>query len=481
MNDTPIATLERPETSGRLRGLRSGAAEIDDAPVEVRGRLPGWLAGSLLLNGPAMWDLPGGSYRHWFDGHSMLHRIQLGEAPARYRSRFLLSEDYRASIALGRPALPGFGTPDPEGFWQRMRHFGKPRMTDNGAVVMARIGAEWVAQTETPLLTRFDPDSLETLGRVEFEDREKIHLMSAHSINDERGTYWNVGVELGPKCTYKLFRIVPGSRRREVVARWGVGKSGYLHGMAMTPRYAIVWEPALRAQPLGFIFSGNSYIDNFRWEPDSGSVIRAVDLADGTLRSWQVPPLMAFHAIQAFEDGDHLVLDLCTSEPGVFDALTLASLRSGTPFRVAHRAQRYRLEPGRADATGQPIGTGFDLPMVPGACWTRRRSKHAWAAGFDPAGQAPLMDRTVKVDLDTGSVLGTWQRPGAIQLEPLYVDRPGSPGGEEGVLLVPTLADGDAATVIGVIDPVTMQAHATLHLPQVVPFGFHAAWNPRSN
>jgi hypothetical protein len=42
-----------------------------------------------------------------------------------------------------------------------------------------------------------------------------------------------------------------------------------------------------------------------------------------------------------------------------------------------------------------------------------------------------------------------------------------------------TLADDHASSVIGVIgviDAATMQCLATLHAPQVIPFGFHAAW-----
>src|SRR5690349_5790796 len=73
---------------GRLRGFLSHAEEIDDAPMAVSGRLPDWLHGNLLLNGPALWDLPEGHYEHWFDGLAMLHRIQLDGGGAHYRSRF---------------------------------------------------------------------------------------------------------------------------------------------------------------------------------------------------------------------------------------------------------------------------------------------------------------------------------------------------------------------------------------------------------
>lgn len=464
---------------GRLRGLQEGVRELDDEPVRIEGALPHWLRGNLLLNGPAQWKLPHGGFGHWFDGHAMLHRVSLGLGEARYRSRFQQSDDFRASRAAGRPAYGGFAAPDPQHWWQRVRHLGKPRMTDNGAVVLARIGRDWVAHTETPLLTRFDPDTLETLGRYDFEDEEVIHLASAHAITDRRGVYWNVGVELGARCTYKLFCVQPGTRKRTIAAHWKVPRSGYLHGFALTPRHAVVWEPALKAQPLGFIFTGRSYIENFRWSPEDGGNIHVVTLGTGQVKTWAVPPFFAFHAIQAFDEGDSVILDLCTSRPDVVQALTLDRLRSGEPFTVPHEALRYRLEFTRSEAEPKRIGEHFDLPMVHGAYWTRRRARLAWAAGLDPDQDAPFFDRTVKVDLDAPGVLGTWQRPEAVHMEPLFVERPGSMDEEDGVLLVPTLSDSDSGSVIGVIDAATMQPMALLHLPQVVPFGFHAAWDAR--
>lgn len=478
----------------RLRGLQSTARELPDTPVEVRGQVPSWmLGGSLLLNGPALWDLPHGSYAHWFDGLAMLHRVRLapgevGGASASYRSRYLQTDDLRESLAARKPARAAFGTADPAGFFTRMRHLRHPNVTDNGAVVMARIGSQWVAQTETPLLTSFDPDTLATTGRIVYDDREVIHVMSAHGMTDAQGTYWNVGLELGPKCTYKLFKIVAGSRTREVVARCSVRQAGYLHAFAMTPTHAIVWQPAMRLNALKLAFSGKGFIDSFAWKGEAGSRIDAISLTDGSVRSWDVPAMTGFHAVQAWDEPSPdgrapatLVLDLCTTDgPEIFAALRMERLRAGQPVGVQHRVQRYRLEPGRSDAQPRPLvdGASVELPSVHGAYWGKKQSRHAWFAGFDPAGQAPMFDRTVKLDLEAGRIAGTWQREAAVQMEPLFVDRPGSTAEDDGVLLVPTLAEGDAGTVVGVIDPVSMRCLATLHLPQVVPFGFHAAWKP---
>ena len=86
---------------GRARGFLSGAREIDAAVVDTQGALPSWLAGTLLLNGPALWELPGGRLDHWFDGYAMWHALCIDGAGVRYRSRFCASESYRRSVTAG--------------------------------------------------------------------------------------------------------------------------------------------------------------------------------------------------------------------------------------------------------------------------------------------------------------------------------------------------------------------------------------------
>ena len=136
-----------------------------------------------------------------------------------------------------------------------------------------------------------------------------------------------------------------------------------------------------------------------------------------------------------------------------------------------------RLEPGRSQARVEPFGAAFELPQVHPARWGHARAGVAWGAGLDAGADSRFFDRTLRLDLQTGE-RRAWQRERAVQLEPLFVPRPGALAEDDGVLLVPTLADDDASTVIGVIDAASMQCLALLHAPQVIPFGFHAAWAP---
>lgn len=463
-----------PALPGRLRGFESGAREIEDADMRVEGRLPDWLEGRLLLNGPALWSLPQGSYEHWFDGLAMLHRVEFRAGRARYRSRFTRSEDYVRSLAAGKPAFGAFDTRNPMGFFKRMLHLTNPPITDNPAVVMSRIGDRWVANTETPHLTGFDPDTLATTGRVAFDDDVQMQLMSAHGRTDERGDYWNVGTQLGPQCTYKLVRIRAGSTRREVIGSIVVRRAGYTHAFAMTPTHAVIWETALRAMPLSFLFTGRGYIRNFRWEPGSGSRLHAMSLADGSVRSWDIAPMLGFHAIQAWQDGDDIVLEMPVfNDARVMEELRLDRLRQGQGPSVP-RLLRYRMKPGRKEAEVETFGAALELPQVHPRLDGKARASITWGASTDAA-RPVFFDRTVRLDLRSGE-RREWRRGEAVQLEPLFVPRPGSEVEDDGVLLVPTLADGDPATQLGVVDARSMQCVATLQAPQVVPFGFHAAW-----
>lgn len=463
-----MSVVPQPVAAGRQRGFLSGAREIDDAPLRRDGALPDWLRGSLLLNGPALWELPGGALAHWFDGFAMLHRLRIGADGVRYRSRFARSDAYTRSLAAGAPVYGEFGTSNPATLFARLKG---TQGTDNPAVVMSRHGDRWVAVTETPHLTYFDPDTLATGPRL---DIDGAHLMSAHGFTLPDGSYLNVGTTLGPKCTVALFRVPPGAQRATRLASVTVPKSGYTHGFALAPGHALVWECAMRAQPLAFRFSAHAYKDNFRWEPDSGSAIHAMPLDGGPVRSWRIPAMFAFHACQAYADGDDLVLEVVVyDDAGIFEELMLAPRRAGAPQRAVPRLVRYRLRPSADEAEPEATGVSFELPQVHPDRIGQGRARVAWGAANGPRGE--FLDRTVRVDLDTGAVT-TWQRVNATQLEPLFVPRPGGREDDDGVLLVPTLADADAASIIAVLDARSMDCLAQIHAPQVLPFGFHAAW-----
>lgn len=473
MDQTLDPAITTRAASGRWRGFEDGARELDDTKLAVSGALPHWLRGGLLLNGPALWQLPGGGLRHWFDGYAMLHRVAFdGRGGASYRSRFVASQAFRDSRAAGRPVSGEFGTPNPAGLLQRLKG---SRATDNPAVVMSRHGRRWFAVSETPYLTYFDPQTLATLERLDLHDRLGIELMSAHGFTLDDGSYLNVGVSFGRSCAYRVFRLPAESSEPQLVAEIAAAPPGYLHGFALASGHAIVWECSLRAQVLAMRFGAAAYKDHFRWQPASGAVLHAVPLAGGAVRSWRIPPLMAFHATQAWAEGDDLLVEIAAyADASIFDDLTLERRRAGEPLGSPPMLQRYRLQPGRDVAEPEPLGCSMELQQVHPAAVGHRRARVCFGIGASARGG--FGDHVLRLDLDRGTQQ-RWQRPAAMHLEPLFVPRPSGSADDDGVLLVPTLADDDAASRIVVLDAASMRELASVAAPQVLPFGFHAAFD----
>src|SRR5690606_3294377 len=176
---------------------------------------------------------------------------------------------------------------------------------------------------------------------------DTMHLMSAHGFTLPDGSYLNVGTELGPKCTIKLFRLAPGATRPEVIGRLKVPTAGYTHGFALAPSHALDWETALRANALTMRFGNRALRGNLRWDPERGSAIHAVAVDSGQVRNWRNSPIMAFHATQALADGPDLVLEIATYDGrDILDDLYLERRRADLPLRSVPRHVRYRLRDG---------------------------------------------------------------------------------------------------------------------------------------
>jgi len=160
----------------------------------------------------------------------------------------------------------------------------------------------------------------------------------------------------------------------------------------------------------------------------------------------------------------------------VFDDLRLERRRAGLPMRSLPRHVRYHLREGQAEARPEQIpGAAIELQQVHPHRTGKSRARVCWGAGWGERGE--FFDRTHRIDLDSGET-STWQRAGATQLEPMFVPRPGGTADDDGVLLVPTLSETDETTVVGVVDARSMACLAELRAPQIVPFGFHAAFSP---
>src|SRR3954451_10985193 len=161
-----MSTLTASTTDQRL-GFADQTEEVRVDALPVTGTVPAWLRGGLVRVTPAQMDFEHRTVTHWFDGLAMLNRFGFGDGSVSYASAFLDTAARREALASGGTSIAGFATDPCRSLFQRVQSVFNPDLTDNANVNLTRLGDEHIAMTETPIPVRFDPETLQTLGRDE--------------------------------------------------------------------------------------------------------------------------------------------------------------------------------------------------------------------------------------------------------------------------------------------------------------------------
>jgi carotenoid cleavage dioxygenase-like enzyme len=441
-------------------GLTNLDDEITVDELELEGELPQWLGGSLLRTGPARWDLGEQTVNHWFDGLAMLHRFTIDGGRVSYANRFLRTKAFEGAKD-GTVSYREFATDPCRSAFQRVASLFDPGFTDNANVNVAKIMGKWVALTETPLAVAFDPETLATLGVT------KIPATTgglAHPHGDGAKAM-SMGVHMTGRPAY---RLIEDDR---VVAKLPVRRPAYIHSFAMTERYAVLIEHPYTVNPISIPLSNKPFIEHFEWRPQDGTRFVVIDRHSGRhVGDWRGDPFFVFHNVNAFEDGEDIVIDLCAYENAeIVPALGLARLRAGEPIPKAY-LERFRLRAGGAVERTRLSEESLELPRIDYGRVNTRPYRYVWGTGA----HSDFVDTIVKVDVTTGETL-TWSDgyPG----EPVYVGRPGRDEEDDGVLLSVVLEPERGASSMVVLDAATLTELARARVPHHIPFGFHGQFS----
>lgn len=466
-----IATA-KPSTSAvpYAKGLETLENETTIDSLEIEGKLPEWLGGSLFRTGPAKFEVGENEYKHWFDGLTMLHRFSFSGGEASYGNRYIRGKTWEKAERTDEIPYSEFATDPCRSLFKRVQGLFAPEFGDNANINVVQLGERFLSMTEAPISVQFDPETLEAAG-VPFMPPGTLTTAHPHLNRATKGMI-NYAAKLGPRNEYRFFHVAPDSSEPEVTAKIPVKRPGYVHSFGLTENYIVFAEFPFTVNPPAIVLSGRPYIENFEWKPEQGTRIFLIDRRSGESSDPIVTdPMFAFHHLNAYEDEDGtIVADMQTYEDAsAIERLYLDELRSGGGIPQSE-LRRFRIDPeAKTVEHHRLIDSSFELGRINYGRCNERPYRYAWGLS---ATQGRWLDTIVRADVVEGSH-SEWHEPGSFPGEPVFVADPDGSEEDDGVLLSVVLDSGSETSYLLVLDAHNLSEVARASVPHHIPFGFH--------
>ena len=423
------------------------AEEVTAVDLPVTGQVPPELSGRYLRIGPNPWPVPEGPY-HWFIGDGMVHGVELHDGKAAwYRNRWV-----RTSGVADRLGEAPVGGPTPP-------------MFDGSNTNVLGHGGRILSFTEGAVPYELTPE-LETVGRTDFGGPLPSGFTAHPKVDPVTGEM--LGFAYSPFEPYLRYHRIGADGVLTYSQDIDIPGPAMMHDFSVTEHHVVFYDlPVVFEMEL--LASGPF---PFQWDDDYGARVGVMPREGGTVEWFEIEPCFVFHPMNAYEDGDRIVLDV-VRYPDMFRP---------APAEKGPIVARQTLDRWTIDRTaGKVLEERHDdhqqeFPQVdPRVVGRPHRFGYAAAASGsfeDPATQL------LKHDLRAGTVEVHDFGPGRVPGEASFVPSSATAGEDEGWLVSFVYDAATGRSDLAVLDATQPSAPpvALVHLPVRVPFGFHGSW-----
>ena len=443
--------------------------EVTLSDLEVVGEIPSDLNGVYVRNGPNPQHESRGRY-HWFDGDGMVHAVHIADGKASYRNRFVRTDGFERERDAGEPLWSGIIEPPAE------NPPGEPEKdTANTDLLFHndRLLALWYRGGKPYAM---DPLTLETLGPEDFGGSLRCEV-SAHAKVDER-TGELCFFDYGMRPPYMRYGVVgPEGAVRHFVSIDLPGPR-LPHDMAISERHSILMDLPLVNDPQA-AKAGRFRLLFDRNMPSRFGVIPRYGAAE-QIRWFEADPCFIYHSINAYDDGDEVVMDVCrVTKPQPRSDLDGPLAQMLSYLRMDAHLYRYRFNL-RTGLTSERMidDDNSEFPSV-NQGMIGRRSRFAYNMHISSE-KTLLFDGLMKYDVDSGAAETHWFGDGRWGSEAPFAPRPGATAEDDGYLVSYVFDEREGHSDVEVLDARDVAAGpvCTIKLPVRVPLGFHATWVP---
>jgi carotenoid cleavage dioxygenase len=416
--------------------------EVALTDLPVSGAIPSELNGRFFRNGS---NPQSGTSPHWFLGNGMLHGVRLENGRAVwYRNRYVRTTLFHdANAAAIRPD----GSTDMTASLANthvVAHAGKILALEEGHF-------PWIVSPE-----------LDTVGPHDFGGKLKTAMTAHPRLCPVTGELLFFGYgALPPYLTYH--RVAPDGTlvQSEEIAVKG---PTMMHDWNVTRNFVVFMDLPMIFD-LSLLAQGGMPI---RWSDEYGARLGVMP-RNGTNRDvvwYEIEPSYVFHPMNAYEDGDDLVIDVARFQKLAFGPAD----GEGTPALL----HRWVIDRKAGKVREQPLDDRpADFPRVADEC-VGLKHRYGYMAGL--ASTDELGGELIKYDLVSGRS-DVWQcGKGNGAGEPVFA-RAGH-GEDEGYVLTFVYDAARGASDLAILDAQNFAKGpiARVHLPRRVPYGFHGSW-----
>lgn len=285
---------------------RSLSREHGFEPLQLEGRLPAELRGTLLRNGPGQFEVFGRRVAHTFEADGLITAVRFDGATAVGACRFTASAGRVAEQSAGR-MLHGTALPWHRRFANMLR--GRQKNTANTNVVAWQGRVLALMEAARPTELTLDGADLATVGETDLGGVVGSAFSAhPHRVAVRRATY-NFGVEYGRRTRLALFELPDDGPARKLGAL-DLGFAPMLHDFIATERHLIFFVAPAAVHVPRMLLQLGGFRELFRWQPERGTEVIVVPIDDvGGLRRFTVDAFYQWHFANAFERGGELVVD----------------------------------------------------------------------------------------------------------------------------------------------------------------------------
>ncbi|MGH3773806.1 MAG: carotenoid oxygenase family protein [Pseudonocardiaceae bacterium] len=460
--------------------------------LAVTGTIPAHLDGRYLRNGPnPVAEVDPETY-HWFTGDGMVHGVRLRDGKAQwYRNRWVRTPAVARALGEAAPRR----APTRAGL----------ELLGANTNVLSHAGRT-LALVEGGITNYELTEDLDTVGPGDFSGTLRGGYTAHPKRDPDTGELHAVSYSFGRgnRVQYSVIGV-DGRARRTVDVK--VSGAPMMHDFSLTENHVVFYDlpvtfdprqavavavpPALRTparlvlaaligrvrvpDPLialaGKGLRGNANLP-YRWDPSYPARVGVMPRAGGAsdVRWFDIEPCYVFHPLNAYDDGDSIVLDV-VRHPRMFDTQLHGPNEGPTTLdRWTVDLADGKVRETRLDDHPQ------EFPRIDDRL-IGRPHRYGYAMQTSSTG-GNAGDSVLKHDLRRGQTIARWlgahQRVGEFVFVPHALHAPE----DDGVLMGFVYDKSTDRSDLTILDAASLETVAAIHLPDRVPYGFHGNWVP---